>query len=85
MQPISLFSPAEHLDQPSKDCDPLDDGHTAAEAGICGAPVVTLADSGSADVVKPGHTQGGHTGWAVPLGDNAALAEAVDTILLAGG
>lgn len=55
-------------------------GKTAAEAGICGTPVVTFADSGTADVV-----QQGRTGWAVPLGNNAALAEAVDAILLAGG
>jgi glycosyltransferase involved in cell wall biosynthesis len=55
-------------------------GKTSAEAAACGAPVVAFRDTGTADIVRHGET-----GILAPIGDNAALAAAVERVLNAGG
>ncbi len=47
-------------------------GQTVTESLACGTPVVGFDAGGIPDMVRPGET-----GWLVPTGDSAALADAV--------
>jgi glycosyltransferase involved in cell wall biosynthesis len=60
----------------SASTDPEAFGRVAVEASAMGRPVVATDHGGSRETVRPGET-----GWLVPPGDSAALAQAIDTVL----
>jgi glycosyltransferase involved in cell wall biosynthesis len=60
----------------SASTDPEAFGRIAVEASAMGRPVVATDHGGARETVVPGET-----GWLVPPGDSAALAQVLDTVL----
>jgi glycosyltransferase involved in cell wall biosynthesis len=63
----------------SASTDPEAFGRVAVEAGAMGRPVVATDHGASRETVVPGET-----GWLVPPGEPAALAQAIDGVLQLG-